>query len=385
MSGHIRPHGPSRWRIVVYLGKRANGKNHYHWETVHGTKKDAKARAAEVLKQRDNLLDGRTLTVGAWLTEWLRTKKSELGGRTYERYEEIVRLHLSPSLGHHKLRKLTAAMVQASYTDALENGRKQKSGGGLAPITVRHHHAVLRAALRDARRQGLVTEAVADNARPPRGAGKVRKALSLEGVKVFLDGLVQHPDRVAANALLLSLYLGSRRGETLALRWSGVDLDGGTVTISGSLQKLRKQAPTIKTTKTVSGLRTLSIPAEMVSMLRSHRAMLAQMRLRQGPHWQDNDLVFPRDDGSHYDPDGLTKHFTRLAKKHGLDTSLHGLRHTAGTLLLEAVGASDRTVADRLGHSSPAITKALYGHAMRGRDASAADGLAAVVNKAKGE
>lgn len=43
---------------------------------------------------------------------------------------------------------------------------------------------------------------------------------------------------------------------------------------------------------------------------------------------------------------------------------IHDLRHTAGSLLLEA-GYSFPTVAAFLGHSSPATTAAVYAHAVR--------------------
>ena len=39
----------------------------------------------------------------------------------------------------------------------------------------------------------------------------------------------------------------------------------------------------------------------------------------------------------------------------------HDLRHTAATLLL-AAGTHPRVVAERLGHSTPAITLAVYSH-----------------------
>jgi integrase len=40
---------------------------------------------------------------------------------------------------------------------------------------------------------------------------------------------------------------------------------------------------------------------------------------------------------------------------------VHDLRHTAATLLLEA-GVHPRVVAERLGHSTPALVMNVYGH-----------------------
>ena len=53
-------------------------------------------------------------TVAQYLTDWLEhTQKQSVRPRTYERYEEIVRLHIIPALGRDKLHQLSAQHVQA--------------------------------------------------------------------------------------------------------------------------------------------------------------------------------------------------------------------------------------------------------------------------------
>ncbi len=53
-------------------------------------------------------------TVGQFLTDWLEnTHKQSVRPRTYERYEEAIRLHLLPVLGKYQLQKLSAQHVQA--------------------------------------------------------------------------------------------------------------------------------------------------------------------------------------------------------------------------------------------------------------------------------
>jgi integrase len=51
-------------------------------------------------------------TVGQFLTGWLEnTHRQSVRPRTYERYEEAIRLHLVPVLGKHQLQKLSAQHV----------------------------------------------------------------------------------------------------------------------------------------------------------------------------------------------------------------------------------------------------------------------------------
>jgi integrase len=54
-------------------------------------------------------------------------------------------------------------------------------------------------------------------------------------------------------------------------------------------------------------------------------------------------------------PDSVTQRYRRLAKRLGLSTTFHGLRHFSATQLL-AAGVDLRTVAGRLGHGGGGAT-----------------------------
>ncbi|TMD59590.1 MAG: hypothetical protein E6I91_20015 [Chloroflexi bacterium] len=61
-------------------------------------------------EQQKGMLPATTtkVTVAQFLKDWLETtQKYDVRPRTYERYEEVVRLHISPILGRHQLQKLT--------------------------------------------------------------------------------------------------------------------------------------------------------------------------------------------------------------------------------------------------------------------------------------
>ena len=59
---------------------------------------------------------------------------------------------------------------------------------------------------------------------------------------------------------------------------------------------------------------------------------------------------------------------------------LHGLRHTAGTLLIGS-NVNIRTVASRLGHSDVTTTLNIYSHALKELDRKASDALADTLSK----
>jgi len=101
-------------------------------------------------------------------------------------------------------------------------------------------------------------------------------------------------------AVAFAAYTGARRGEVLALRWSELDFDAGTVTISRSLAQTRdglffKEPKSGRT-------RTLSISSTLVAILCSHRVAQGAEKLALGAAYQDEGLVFARPDGSSLTP-----------------------------------------------------------------------------------
>jgi integrase len=85
-----------------------------------------------------------------------------------------------------------------------------------------------------------------------------------------------------------------------------------------------------------------------------------------------------------WDPDGITRFWREDATRavtEGLVSRymrLHDARHWYATQLV-AAGTDLNTVADQLGHSSPAFTLAVYGHSDATRARAAADAVGAVL------
>ena len=92
---------------------------------------------------------------------WMR-----VGGKTFERYSEIVHKNLIPSLGALRLPQLQPIRIEEFYAEMLESGRKN-GDGGLSPRTVVHFHRVLRAALQQGIKWKFIVINQADAVEPP--------------------------------------------------------------------------------------------------------------------------------------------------------------------------------------------------------------------------
>jgi integrase len=169
-----------------------------------------------------------------------------------------------------------------------------------------------------------------------------------------------------------------RRGEVCGLRWEDVDFDSRVVRVRQQVVQLAGRCH-IGPPKTKSGTRTIALDRGTADVLRAHRGRQNVERDRWGDAWVDSGLVFTREDGALLLPNHVTYHFRALVQSAELPViRFHGLRHTAASVAL-AAGVAMKTVSDRLGHSSTAITADLYTHVSPAVAQDAADRIAEVI------
>jgi integrase len=142
--------------------------------------------------------------------------------------------------------------------------------------------------------------------------------------------------QVAEGDRLQSLYIvavtvGLRPGEMLALRWSDVDLEAGTLRVNRALSD-GEFAPT----KTSRSRHKVELSNTARVALRAHRKRQLEEQMQKARLWKDHGLVFPSSVGTPLSHRNLVRSFKALLKRAGLPTStrLYDLRHTCATLLL---------------------------------------------------
>lgn len=258
-----------------------------------------------------------------------------------------MRLHLGPGLGHLRL-----AALQPQHVQAFLNA---KLAGGLSPRTVRYLHAILRRALGQAEKWGLVVRNVARLVDPPKVRRPEVRPLTLEEARTFLTAVQGH--RLEA-LFTVALALGRRQGEVLGLRWEDVDLERGTLSVRYQLQRVAGGLVVVAP-KSERSRRTIELPRPVVEALRRHRLRQLEERLRAGEAWRDSGLVFTSTIGMPLEPRNLIREYHALLDRAGLPRRpFHHLRHTAALLL--AQGSDIRVVQQVLGHSQIALTADLY-------------------------
>jgi len=226
--------------------------------------------------------------------------------------------------------------------------------------TMRHEvFRTLSSALKAAVREGHLEHNPCQGIPAPRKSDFEARTLTTEQAQRLIE--VAWDTRMGP-LLTVALATGMRSGELFALQWHDIDMSGGKITVSKSVKWLPKGQHEVGPPKTRSGKRTVWIDGPAVRALTIQRQRVARMEL-QADAWADLDLVFPAVDGSYWIPQGrFVTHFRRLLSQADCpQIRFHDLRHTAGLFLTRSVGI---VVTSRmLGHSTPAITTSLYGHA----------------------
>jgi integrase len=96
----------------------------------------------------------------------------------------------------------------------------------------------------------------------------------------------------------IAILTGERRG---GLRWAGVNLTGGVLTIDRTLLQLGGKL-TEGTPKTRAGVRRVYLDPGTAALLRAHRETQDLERQFAGEAWTENDLVFCQGDGRPWNP-----------------------------------------------------------------------------------
>jgi integrase len=356
--------GKIRWRFVIDVGVKSDGKRDQKTFTFD-TLTDARKKRAEILTDvtRGTYVMDSKKTVEQHISEWLDGRRGIKRGTANSH-----RMSLKPAverIGHIPLKQLTKAHVDQLVNWMLTEGRRigKKRGGPLSPSTVLRMLTVLRAALDDAVKQGLIVRNVAALVESPRLSRREHSTWSAEDAGAFLAHVA---DSRLSVAWQLSLY-GLRRGEVLGVRWCDVDLVEKTLTIALertiSVGEVYEEEP-----KSDRSRRTLPLDDELISALRALRGRLAAERLKAGAAYAgacadcgERHLVVD-ELGDPIHPESYSDRFEVLVKQSGLPRiRLHDTRHTCGTLM-HLRGVPIAVIAAWLGHAKADFTLRTYVH-----------------------
>jgi integrase len=242
----------------------------YTVQTATGTKRktlygktrrevDEKLTKAKADRYDGLVFDADNLKLGEYLGRWLADSvRDTVRPTSFERYEQMVRLHIHPVLGNVKLKNLTSAHVRGLYREKLD--------AGLSPRSVQYVHVTLHKALKQAIADGLIPRNATEAVRPPQVQREEMRPLIAEQVRILFDAV--KGDRLEA-LYILAVTTGLRQGELLGLKWDDIDLEVGTLQVRRTLTTA-KGGPVLSAPKTKGSRRTVKLSQTALEALRSH-------------------------------------------------------------------------------------------------------------------
>jgi len=293
-------------------------------------------------------------TVTDLTEQWLQSNPGKRAN-TIGRDRSALNAHILPAIGAHQLRSVHQADVQR-----LVNGWAEH----LAPSTVGRTYGTLRAAFGYAVSADLIGRSPCRDIRLPATVRRKRPVLGPEEVAAMAEAL----DERCRAMVWVAALLGLRWGEVAGLRVGSLDLLGRTLVVSEIVTRDAHGRSVIGPPKSEAGLRTLSMPEALVEML-------AEQLARSGLTAADRHAyVFPAPGGTpwSYANFRLRMWLPAMSAAGHTGVGFHDLRRTAATAMV--VGNVDlKTAGNRLGHSDPRLTLAIYAQATTEADRGAAE------------
>ena len=371
-EGGIYPKG-NYWEARIMVGYTDQGKPKI--KTFTGKKRSIVAKRLNdfiVNRKRLEADIACNYTVAEWLRIWYEEYVTvNVKTSTRASYEGIINKQLIPKIGKIKLAELKKSHIEALYKELLTNGRADGKGG-LSVKSVKNTAIVINKALNDAVAQEILIKNPASIAKIPGLHKHIAEKKQVEVLNRQEQQLLESAcgfDGYEFGVYML-LNTGARLGELLAITWSDINFENGTLSINKQLNRLKDYDDKSKktrlgiqnSTKTRTSTRIIPLPQSLITKLCQYRKWQDENKKALGSAYNDLDLVFAREDGNFIDRATFRCKFKKMLKFLGIkDVTLHALRHTFATRALES-GAHIKTVSQLLGHASIQITLDTYSH-----------------------
>lgn len=305
-----------------------------------------------------NAKTGDDVLFADFMEQWLEIVKSTVSIPTYSSYVNAVKSIIAPYFRKKKilLRDLQAHDIQMFYQEQLQRVKAS---------SVIHYHANIHKALKYAVKNDMIPSNPADKVERP-------KQDKFYGNFYDRDELNKLFEAVAGTKLelpvLLGAFYGLRRSEIVGLKWSAIDFEQNTITISHTVTSCNLDGKCVivakDTTKTKSSRRTLPLVPYFHEKLLAVKAQQERNQKLCGRSYNREFLEYicVDDIGDRFKPNYITSQFPKLLERNGFrKIRFHDLRHSCASLLL-ASGVPMKHIQEWLGHSDFSTTANIYAH-----------------------
>ena len=341
------------------------------------------------LQHENNYCDDHRVKLEQAITVWVETdKKSGLKPSSYDRLESTIECQIIPRIGWYHLDELTdtiilTELINPIIDEGLSVSTAKKAYNGMNEFL---KYAVFKHMIpfnpMGIMKAPKVQENYEINAETMDDTtSEADKALSKEETAALRTVLYQRWHRPPQNrrfvnggAMDLILNTGLRMGEALALKWSDINFDKKTLSVTKNLITVKnreKKGPKYKLIiqekpKTEKSKRIL--PLNKV-------ALAALEDLKTAPGYNPGGFIIHTKNGTPIMPRTFEQTLELMCRAAGIRrVGVHALRHTYATRLFEK-RVDIKVISELLGHSSTEITYKVYIHVIDSLKESAVEAI----------
>ncbi|ADK16709.1 site-specific integrase [Clostridium ljungdahlii] len=326
------------------------------------TKKEARAagRKKEIeLKDKTTLgFKNNKIKFSKFIVDWLNTIKPQLANSTWVRYKIAVDKIMIPALGDKYLDKIKPSDINAMYLHCTNDL-------GNSTTTIRQYHWILSKAFKNALRWKIIDYDIMTTIDPPKKAKRELTVYNKDQLFLLLDRI---KNLTCYMPVLLSSTTGMRLGELCGLRWKDVNLKDKEIYITRQLQKVDGELQLLEL-KTPTSKRKIPLLDYTIKGLEDLK-QIQEYNKSKNENYDKRSFVICKEDGSPYEPNYVSKNYTRVMKQYNVCKKLnipyirfHDLRHTYATMLLVA-NTNPKVVSELMGHSTVSMTLNTYSHVL---------------------
>lgn len=341
------------YQVVIEVGKDKDGKRAREYRTFDN-KKDADifAKEMDVQISRDSFVKKNKMSVAEVGSYWLKyLEQKETRYNTLRGYAVNVNNHIIPSIGEINIQKLTSLHINDMIKDL-----KNK---GLGTTSIRYVLRNLNSMIEFSIKRQWLYKSPMDEVNIPKPEPYKSEPYS----KDELRKLIKVSKGTELEYILkLEAFTGIRIGELVALKWSDVDFEKKTISISKTIVYQTGIGCVSSPPKSFRSNRTLPLTDFLVNELKrlKNDEIIKLKNYKKGSRINGMN-IFHNKKWLPRSPSSVTTSFSLFLKNNNLrHIRFHDLRHTfLSTLYLEC-DVDATTLRDIAGHSRTSTTLNTY-------------------------
>ena len=360
---YTTPKGEKRYKFLIYVGKDETTGHTIQIKKQGFKSKDEALEAylnykLKIVKGEYEPLNKKKLTFKQLFESWDKVYKPTVKESTYAVTMRYFNNHILSALGNIYIEKITVAECQKAVNEWFEEAphtfdrfihyasKVFKYGIDMELLTSNPMEKVIKPKLKERPQQ-------------------YQEFYDKDELNKFLSCAKKCNFRYFVYFRLLA-YTGMHKGESLALKWSDIDFETNTISITRNVTTGLNNRPYISNGKTANSVRRIPVDSETMNYLKEWRYCQQKDMLKKGFNFLDADnYIFPTINNGITSLSKPRQWNKSICDKFGLRRiKIHGFRHTHASLCYSA-GLNAKEIQKRLGHADSKTTMNVYTHVMK--------------------